>query len=180
RAASASGGRLTARIALDSYSYPSVNIVGRVRGTDPARRDEYVLYSGHQDHDGVRYPIDGDSIWNGADDNASVSVALLAIARATKRQPGARSALFVWHGAEERGLLGSRWYAEHPTVPRGSIVAVLNGDMIGRNNPDSAALLGVQPPHLNSRALAAAAFAANDAYIGFKVDTLWDRPTHNE
>ena len=180
RAAASSGGRLTARIALDSYSYPSVNIVGRIRGTDPARRDEYVLYSGHQDHDGVRYPIDGDSIWNGADDNASVSVALLAIARATKRQPGARSSLFVWHGAEERGLLGSRWYAEHPTVPKGSIVAVLNGDMIGRNNPDSAALLGVQPPHLNSRALAAAAFAANDAYIGFKVDTLWDRPAHNE
>jgi len=180
RAASSSGGRLTARIALDSYSYASVNIVGRIRGTDPARREQYVLYSGHQDHDGVRYPIAGDSIWNGADDNASVSVALLAIARAVKRQPGARSSLFVWHGAEERGLLGSRWYVEHPTVPKGSIVAVLNADMIGRNNPDSAALLGVQPPHLNSRALAAAAFGANDAYIGFKVDTLWDRPTHNE
>ncbi|MFX8519955.1 M28 family peptidase, partial [Acinetobacter baumannii] len=91
-----------------------------------------------------------DSIYNGADDNASVSVALLAIARAFRQEPGKRSALFVWHGAEERGLLGSKWYSAHPTVPKESIVAVLNGDMIGRNNPDSAALLGSQPPHRNS------------------------------
>jgi Peptidase family M28 len=180
RAAASANGRLAAELVVESYSYPSVNIVGRIRGTDPARRDEYVLFSGHQDHDGVRYPIAGDSIWNGADDNASVSVALLAIARAFKRQPSSRSALFVWHGAEERGLLGSNWFVLHPTVPRSSIVAVLNGDMIGRNNPDSAALLGVQPPHLNSRALVQAALAANDAITHFALDTLWDRPTHNE
>jgi peptidase M28-like protein len=180
RALATSNARLSASLVVESFSYPSVNVVGRIRGTDPARRDEYVLFSGHQDHDGVRYPIAGDSIWNGADDNASVSVALLAIARAFKRQPSARSALFVWHGAEERGLLGSNWYALHPTVPKSSIVAVLNGDMIGRNNPDSAALLGVQPPHLNSRALVDAALRANDAVTHFKLDTLWDRPTHNE
>src|SRR6185503_16065514 len=96
--------RLSANFYTESFSYPSVNVVGRVRGTDASRRDEYVLFSGHQDHDGVRYPIDGDSIWNGADDNATVSVALLAIGRAWAARPGARSALFVWHGAEERGL----------------------------------------------------------------------------
>ena len=180
RAAAGSNGHLMADLVVESYTYPSVNIVGRIRGTDPRRRDEYVLFSGHQDHDGVRYPIAGDSIWNGADDNASVSVALLAIARAFKRQPSARSALFVWHGAEERGLLGSNWFVLHPMVPKASIVAVLNGDMIGRNDPDSAALLGVQPPHLNSRALVAAALAANDAITHLKLDTLWDRPTHNE
>jgi len=180
RAAASASGRLTANLVVESYSYPSVNIVGRIRGTDQVRRDEYVLFSGHQDHDGVRYPIAGDSIWNGADDNASVSVALLAIARAFKRQPSARSVLFVWHGAEERGLLGSNWFVMHPTVPRSSIVAVLNGDMIGRNAPDSAALLGVQPPHLNSRALVQAALGANDAITHFALDTLWDRPTHNE
>jgi Zn-dependent M28 family amino/carboxypeptidase len=89
-----------------------------------------------------------DSIYNGADDNASVSVAMLAIGRAFARSPGRRSALFVWHGAEERGLLGSRWHAWHPTVPRDQIVAVLNADMIGGNHPDTAGLLGVQPPHL--------------------------------
>ena len=172
--------RLTAQLFTETFSYPSVNIVAKVPGTDPARRGEYVLFSGHQDHDGVRYPIDGDSIWNGADDNASVSVALLAIGRAWAKQPSARSALFVWHGAEERGLLGSYWHALHPVVPLESIVAVLNGDMIGRNNPDSAALLGVQPPHRNSTMLARMALEANDRVTHFGIDSSWDRPTHRE
>jgi len=172
--------RLQAHLFTESFSYPSVNVVAKVQGTDPARRDEYVLFSGHQDHDGVRYPIDGDSIWNGADDNASVSVALLAIGRAWSKQPAPRSALFVWHGAEERGLLGSYWHALHPVVPLERIVAVLNGDMIGRNNPDSAALLGTQPPHRNSTALARMALEANDRVTHFAIDSSWDRPTHRE
>ena len=172
--------RLQARLFVETFSYPSVNIVAKVAGTDPARRNEYVLFSGHQDHDGVRYPINGDSIWNGADDNASVSVALLAIGRAWSKQPAARSALFVWHGAEERGLLGSYWHALHPEVPLENIVAVLNGDMIGRNNPDSAALLGAQPPHRNSAALAKMALDANDHVTRFVIDSSWDRPTHRE
>jgi Peptidase family M28 len=172
--------RLTASVYTESFTYPSVNIVARVRGADAGRRDEYVLFSGHQDHDGVRYPIDGDSIWNGADDNASVSVALLAIGRAYAKRPGARSALFVWHGAEERGLLGSYWQALHPVVPLRNIVAVLNGDMIGRNAPDSAALLGTQPPHRNSSALVNMALEANARLIHFGIDSSWDRPTHRE
>ena len=172
--------RLTAQLFTESFTYPSVNVVAKVPGTDPARRSEYVLFSGHQDHDGVRYAIDGDSIWNGADDNASVSVALLAIGRAWVKQPAARSALFVWHGAEERGLLGSYWHALHPVVPLQSIVAVLNGDMIGRNNPDSAALLGAQPPHRNSVALARMALEVNDRVTRFGIDSSWDRPTHRE
>ncbi len=138
------------------------------------------MFSGHQDHDGVRLPYGTDSIYNGADDNATVSVALLAIARAFKKNPGKRSALFVWHGAEERGLLGSKWYASHPTVPKSSIVAVLNGDMIGRNNPDSATLLGVQPPHKNSSDLVNMALQSNDEGPKFKLDTLWDKTTHVE
>ena len=93
---------------VESFESPSVNIIGVVRGTDPKLRDEYVLFSSHQDHDGVRFVVNGDSIWNGADDNASTSVALLAIARAFVKQPGKRSAQFVFHGAEERGLLGSQ------------------------------------------------------------------------
>jgi len=173
--------RLTLDLAAESYSYPSVNVVAVVRGTDPARRGQYVVYSGHQDHDGVLFTdAAGDSIWNGADDNASVSVAMLAIGRATARHPMPRSALFVWQGAEERGLLGSRWFVAHPTVPRDSMVAVINGDMIGRNNPDSAALLGVQPPHLNSHALVAAAYAANAEVGHFVIDTSWDNPRHPE
>jgi hypothetical protein len=179
-AARAPDQRLVARISSESFIYPSVNVVAKVRGTGTRLRSEYVLFSGHQDHDGVRVAVNGDSIWNGADDNASVSVALLAIGRAFVSRPGRRSALFVWHGAEERGLIGSRWFAQHPTVPKGSIVAVLNGDMIGRNHPDSAALLGVVPPHRNSTALVAAALAANRRVGGFALDSTWDAPTHPE
>jgi hypothetical protein len=168
------------RVAVESFESPSVNVIGEVRGTDPKLRNEYVIFSSHQDHDGVRYTVNGDSIWNGADDNASTSAAILAIARAFKKEPGKRSALFIFHGAEERGLLGSRYHVAHPVVPLGSIVAVLNGDMVGRNNPDTAALLGSQPPHRNSSALVQMALDANRATSRFVIDSLWDRPTHPE
>lgn len=164
----------------ETFLAPSVNIVAKVPGTDPQLKSEYVLFSGHQDHDGVRRAVAGDSIWNGADDNGTVAVALLAIGRAFRQQPGKRSALFVWHGAEERGLLGSRYFAATPTVPKASLVAVLNGDMMGRNRPDSAALLGRRPPHRNSQELVSLALAANQAGPKFKLDTLWDKPTHPE
>jgi hypothetical protein len=175
-----SGLTLNTSINIEHYEYPSVNIVGKIDGTDPALKNEYVLFSGHQDHDGVRQPYGNDSIYNGADDNATVSVALLAIARAFNKQPGRRSSLFVWHGAEERGLLGSRWFSANPTVDKASIVAVLNGDMIGRNTPDSAALLGAQPPHRNSPELVAMAMDANKEGPAFKLDTLWDKTQHVE
>jgi hypothetical protein len=177
---SAAGADASIRLHQESFTYPSVNIVGRVRGTDPALRDEHVLFSSHQDHDGVRYDVGGDSIWNGADDNGTTSVALLAIARAFKQQPGRRSALFVYHGAEERGLLGSNYHVQHPVVPLTQIVAVLNGDMLGRNSPDSAALLGSQPPHRNSTDLVNLALQANQLTGRFAIDSLWDRPNHPE
>ena len=174
------GQQLTATLNVESFSYPSVNIVAKVPGTDSKLKAENVLFSTHQDHDGVRKAVAGDSIWNGADDNATGCAALLAIGRAFVQKPGRRSALFVYHGAEERGLLGSRYYAANPTVPKESIVAVLNAEMIGRNAPDSAALLGSQPPHRNSKDLVATALAANQANPKFKLDTLWDKPTHPE
>jgi hypothetical protein len=167
-------------IRSETFDSPSVNIIGVVRGTDPRLRDEYVVYSSHQDHDGVRYNVNGDSIWNGADDNASTSVALLAIARAWVKQPSKRSALFVFHGSEERGLLGSLWHVAHPVVPLANMVAVLNGDMIGRNHPDTASILGVQPPHRNSTSLVNMAIEANSRTGKFVLDSIWDRPTHNE
>ncbi|MEO7521407.1 MAG: M28 family peptidase, partial [Gemmatimonas sp.] len=168
------------RVRTEVFQSPSVNIVGVIRGTAPTLRSEYVLYSSHQDHDGVRYVINGDSTWSGADDNGSVSVALFAIARAMVKQPPKRSVLFVYHGAEERGLLGSRYHAMQPVVPLEKIVAVLNGDMIGRNHPDSASLLGVQPPHRNSTELVEMALRANTLTGKFKLDSIWDRPTHPE
>lgn len=171
---------LNAVINIESFDYPSVNVIGKIDGTDAALKKEFVLYSGHTDHDGVRQPYGNDSIYNGADDNASVNVALLAIARAFKKNPGKRSVLFVWHGAEERGLLGSKWFAVHPTVKKSSVVAVLNGDMIGYNNPDSAAMLGVQPPHRNSSELVSVGLEANNEGPKFKLDTLWDKADHVE
>lgn len=172
--------RLVAAMSTENYLYPSVNLVGRIKGTDPVLAKEFVLYSSHQDHDGVRTPIDGDSIWNGADDNATGSVALLAIARAFKQRPGKRSALFVWHGAEERGLLGSRHFVMHPLVPKSQIVAVLNAEMMGRNHPDSMTILGAIPPHRNSTMLVEWARQANRAVAGFSLDTTWDMRTHRE
>ena len=172
--------RLVASIVTDSFTYPSVNVVAKVAGRDARLAGEYVLFSAHQDHDGERYPVNGDSIWNGADDNATTAVALLAIGRAMSAQPGRRSALFIWHGSEERGLMGSRWYVKHPTVPLKSIVAVLNGDMIGRNDPATASLLGAVGPHRNSPDLVQIALDANKAVSQFVVDSSWDDPQHRE
>ena len=174
----APGQQLKAQLTTENFLYPSVNVVGRVRGTDARLRDEYLLYSTHQDHDGVRTAIDGDSIWNGADDNGTGSVANLAIARAFVRQPARRSVLFVWHGSEERGLIGSRYHVMHPMVPKNQIVAVLNGEMIGRNDPDTMTILGSEPPHRNSTVLVEMARRANNQVSQFKLDTLWDKPTH--
>ncbi|KAF2328924.1 M28 family peptidase [Flavobacterium ginsenosidimutans] len=171
---------LSAEVISETYKYPSVNVVGKVEGKDAKLKNEYVLFSGHQDHDGVRQKYEQDSIYNGADDNASTCVAMLSIARAFKKQPGKRSALFVFHGSEERGLLGSSWYAEHPTVPEKDIIAVLNGDMIGRNDINQAALLGSSDPHQNSLDLVNAAKKANDEGPKFELDKLWDRPEHPE
>ena len=175
------GQQFTNVVNVESFNYPSVNIVAKVPGSDPTLKNEHVLFSTHQDHDGVRRAVAGDSIWNGADDNASGCVATMTIARAFVQQPAKRSALFVFHGAEERGLLGSRYYVAQPTVPRKSIVAVLNAEMIGRNAPDSACILGQQPPHRNSADLVNAALSANaTAGARFKLDTLWDKPDHPE
>jgi len=176
----AADARLTADIFTDSFTYPSVNVIARVPGRDATLRNEYVLFSAHQDHDGERYPVNGDAIWNGADDNATTAVALLAIGRAVSAAPLRRSALFIWHGAEERGLMGSRWFVAHPTVPLASVVACLNGDMMGRNDPKTAALLGVLAPHRNSQDLVDVALAANTNVAGFALDHSWDDPMHRE
>jgi Zn-dependent M28 family amino/carboxypeptidase len=174
------GPHVSLAVSLERFETPSVNVIGALRGTDATLRDEYVLYSSHQDANGVRLLVPNDSVLAGADDNASVSVAEFAAARAFVAQRPKRSLLFVNHGAEERGLLGSRYHSAHPVVPLKQIVAVLNGDMIGRNHPDTAALLGAQPPHRSSSELVDMALKANAAISKFVIDTLWDRPTHPE
>jgi hypothetical protein len=174
------GQSLRANLSVESFVYPSASIVAVVPGNDPDLGGEYVLFSTHHDHLGVGPPVDGDSIYNGADDNVSACAALLAIGRAFAKRPGRRSALFVFHGAEERGFGGSYTYSLNPTVPEGSIVAVLNVDMIARNHPDTAALLGSVSPHKNSTDLVEMALAANTAVAGFAIDNSWDDPDHPE
>lgn len=120
-----------ATIAVDRRQLSSPNIVARMPGTDPKRKSEYVVVSAHLDGLGVGEPINGDTIYNGAMDDGSGDANLLEIAaklRADKARPK-RSILFVFVTAEEKGLLGSHYFAERPTVPRASIVADLNFDM---------------------------------------------------
>jgi hypothetical protein len=112
--------------------FTSNNVVGILRGSDPKLANEYVAYSAHLDHLGIGLPIDGDAIYNGALDNASGTAAILEIARAYSVAPKrpARSILFLACTGEERGLLGSDYFARFPTVPAGSIVADFNDDMV--------------------------------------------------
>jgi Zn-dependent M28 family amino/carboxypeptidase len=109
----------------------TANVAGLLRGSDPKLKEEVVIYSAHHDHLGVGEPDSkGDRINNGAVDNASGSSQLLAIARAMAALPERprRSVLFLFVGAEEQGLLGSRYYAAHPTFAPGRIAANLNFD----------------------------------------------------
>ena len=109
----------------------SANVLGLMRGSDPELADEVVVYTAHHDHLGIGTPNeDGDAIYNGAMDNASGVAQIMAIAKALKALPEAprRSILFALVGAEEQGLLGSKFYAENPTFPAGKIAANLNYD----------------------------------------------------
>jgi Zn-dependent M28 family amino/carboxypeptidase len=121
------------------------NVVGILKGSDPALASTYVVYSAHMDHLGVGRPdASGDSIDNGADDDASGVTAVLEVAEAFRSLPAppARSMMFVVVSGEEKGLLGSGYFADHPPVPDSVIVADINMDMIGRNAPDSVVAIG--------------------------------------
>jgi len=123
--------RLKATTAVERTDVESQNVAGILRGSDATRRSEYVAISAHLDHLGVGEPINGDRIYNGAMDNASGIAAILEVAH-TLHESGvkpARSILFVAVTSEENGLLGSRYFAAHPTVPAASIVANINTDM---------------------------------------------------
>ena len=143
RAVPGIGAHFAATVALREDSR-APNVAAVLRGSDPALRDEYVILSAHLDHVGVGAPVNGDSIYNGADDDASGTAALVEVAEALASQPTRprRSVLFLHVSGEEKGLLGSRWYSDHPTVPLGQIVANVNVDMIGRNAPDSVVVIG--------------------------------------
>lgn len=109
----------------------SRNVVGVVPGRAGSLRQEYVAYTAHWDHLGIGPAVNGDSIYNGAVDNGSGVATLLAVARAAAKAPlTRRSQLFIFVTGEESGLLGSSWFAQHPTVPDTAIVADLNLDVV--------------------------------------------------
>ena len=136
------------------------NVVAMIEGSDPQLKNTYVAFGAHYDHVGyaegevvggggdarrlgargrVTVGKEDDRIWNGADDDGSGTVALMALAKAFAEGPRPRRSLvFVWHSGEEGGLLGSRYFADYPTIPIDAIVAQLNIDMIGRNRDDKA------------------------------------------
>ena len=119
------------------------NTIGVLRGSDPELRDEYVLYTAHMDHVGVRGTA-GDSIFNGADDDGSGTVSVIELARAFSELDPAprRSMIFMTVSGEEKGLLGSQYYAENPTFPLEQTVANINLDMVGRNWADTIVAIG--------------------------------------
>jgi Zn-dependent M28 family amino/carboxypeptidase len=119
---------------VSQHVVPDHNVVAGFEGSDPKLKNEWVVISCHHDHDGA----DGDRVFNGADDNGSGTVALLEIAEAygLAGQDGhrpKRSILFASFNSEERGLLGSWAFVERPLVPLARIIAVLNMDMVGRD-----------------------------------------------
>lgn len=159
------------------------NVVAVVEGTDPALRREYVVLGAHYDTVGVE-----GSSYGGADDNGSGTVALMAIAEAFAA--GARpkrSLLFIWPAGEERGLWGSRYFVEHPTIALDQIVAYVNLDMVGRSKradhsasenadltgPDEVYLLG---PKLTSTELGELSERVNRSYLNLKLNYRYDDP----
>jgi Zn-dependent M28 family amino/carboxypeptidase len=131
---SLAGAKIELTTAVDRHIVPDRNVVGLLEGSDPALKNEWVIVSAHFDHNGA----DGTQIFNGADDNGSGTVALLEIAEAyalaaQQGQRPKRSVLFAAWNSEERGLLGAWAYTDHPLAPLTTIAAVLNMDMVGRN-----------------------------------------------
>jgi len=126
------------------------NTIGWIEGSDPVLKDEYVVLTAHMDHVGVGRPVDGDSIYNGADDDASGTVTIIELAQAFASLPVAprRSMVFITVSGEEKGLLGSEWYADHPTFPLAQTVANLNMDMVGRNWTDTIVAIGKEESSL--------------------------------
>jgi Zn-dependent M28 family amino/carboxypeptidase len=121
---------LQAHALVKSTTVESANVIAKLPGSDLALNNEYVVLSAHVDHLGVGEPINGDRIYNGAMDNAAGAAVLLDVAASWRSQPHPRrSILFVFVTAEEKGLLGSKYFAAHPTVPGKSMVADINIDM---------------------------------------------------
>jgi Zn-dependent M28 family amino/carboxypeptidase len=170
------------------------NVVGIWEGSDPKLKNEYVAVGAHYDHIGVAgsgqcQAINGDTICNGADDDGSGTTAVLGMAEAlshAKTRPK-RSVLFVWHCGEEKGLWGSRYFTDYPTVPLDQVVTQLNIDMIGRSkkegdtDPRNASLSGPNEIYvigstMMSTELGKLSQDVNGAYLKIGYDVKYDDP----
>jgi hypothetical protein len=162
----------------------SFNVAGVLEGSDPTLRAETVLLSAHYDHDGA----DGAQIWHGADDNGSGTVGIVELAHAFAANPQGpkRSLLFVVFAAEERGLLGSYYYAQHPLRPLQTTRAVVNFDMIGRNETASKqtdGLIDIAANTSNELNLIGTNYSPDyrktveqdNEYVGLHLNYKWDR-----
>lgn len=129
------------------------NVIGRLQGRDEKLKDQVILLTAHMDHVGIGKPVNGDNIYNGADDDASGCVAVLQLARALAHEKAPkRTVLFVFFGSEETGDQGNQFFLQHPPVPLKSIVANLEFEMIGRADsavkPDELWLTGFERSNL--------------------------------
>lgn len=133
------------RVNLQRERLEDANVVGLIEGSDPQLKNEIVVIGAHYDHVGVLTRGEQKQIFNGADDNASGTSGLLELAQyfAANRERVKRSLLFIAFGAEERGLIGSRYFVDNPPVPLERVVAMVNMDMIGRLRNNTLFVLGV-------------------------------------
>jgi Peptidase family M28 len=183
---------LALKIAVKSESNHAENVVGVLEGSDPVKKNEYVVFSAHLDHIGLSAPMaNGHNVNNGADDDGSGSTALLALARAysegaAKGQRPARSVIFLWNAGEEKGLWGSQYFNEFPFIDLSKVVANLNIDMIGRTktadlkDTDKTHVLVEQGevmlvgPNISSDELEKTIETVNDGYQKLKLNHFYD------
>jgi hypothetical protein len=122
----------------------SQNVIGVVEGTDPKLKNEYIIYSAHYDHIGIGAADEtGDTIYNGARDNAVGTTTVLSIAENLAKYPTKRSALFILFTGEEKGLLGSSYYVENPVLPLNQMVYCFNSDNAGYNDTSLISVVGL-------------------------------------
>lgn len=182
--------KLSFTVKVKSEGATTQNVVAVFEGSDPVLKNEYVALGAHYDHVGVGAPVRGDAIYNGADDDGSGTTALLAMAEALSKASvrPKRSVLFVWHTGEERGLWGSRYFTDYPTIPLDKIITQINIDMIGRSKkegdtdvrnrdlsgPNGVYVIGSK---MMSTELGELTEAVNNQYLRLAYDYRYDSPT---
>lgn len=155
----------------------SQNVIGMLEGTDPVLKNEYIIYSAHYDHLGIGKPdANGDSIYNGARDNALGVSNVLSMAQNIAQYPTKRSALFILFTGEEKGLLGSKYYVENPVLPLNQMVYCFNSDGGGYNDKSLITIIGLdRTSEAQNLKTAAAAFGLKPIGDPVPEEGLFDR-----